>query len=117
MPAFGGMTMTGACAKRRKPTTTTLEEGNPAMLFKCDAHPHVHAPAAEGGHATTVRAGKRHFTVDIHCHVHVPDADAMLKDARAADQKNLYVDTNALTADLNRQLGRESWRGRVCQYV
>jgi aminocarboxymuconate-semialdehyde decarboxylase len=71
------------------------------MLFTCDSHAHRHAPAGDRG--TTVSSGKKHFTVDIHCHVHVPEADAMLKDARAADQKNLYVDTNEVTAEINRK--------------
>ena len=72
------------------------------MLFTCGPHGH-RAPAADHGHTHQARNGKKHFTVDIHCHVHVPEADAMLKDPRAADQKNLYVDTNEATAAINRQ--------------
>ena len=73
------------------------------MLFTCSnpGHKHTHAPAAD--HGQTVTNGKKHFTVDIHCHVHVPEADAMLKDVQAADQKNLYVDTNEVTAEINRK--------------
>jgi aminocarboxymuconate-semialdehyde decarboxylase len=67
------------------------------MLFTC-SNP---APAGDTGHHRTVTDGKKHFTVDIHCHLHVPDADAMLKDAKAADQRNLYVDTNPLTSEIN----------------
>lgn len=73
------------------------------MLFTCSnpGHKHTHAPAAD--HGQTVTNGKKHFTVDIHCHVHVPEADVMLKNAEAADQKNLYVDTNEATAEINRK--------------
>ncbi len=71
------------------------------MLFTCSDPTHNHAPAGDTGHHRTVTNGKKHFTVDIHCHLHVPAADAMLKDAKAADQRNLYVDTNPLTSEIN----------------
>jgi aminocarboxymuconate-semialdehyde decarboxylase len=75
------------------------------MLFTCTDHTHHHgahhAPAGDTGHHRAVTDGKKHFTVDIHCHLHVPEADAMLKDAEAADQRNLYVDTNPLTSEIN----------------
>jgi aminocarboxymuconate-semialdehyde decarboxylase len=76
------------------------------MLFTCGDHPH-RAPAADHGHKHVVRNGNKHFTVDIHCHVHVPEADAMLKDAQAADQRNLYVDTNKTTSEINAALHKQ----------
>lgn len=71
------------------------------MLFTCSNPAHRHGPAGDHGHHRAVTDGKKHFTVDIHCHLHVPEADAMLKDAKAADQRNLYVDTNPLTSEIN----------------
>ena len=76
------------------------------MLFTCGDHPH-HAPADDHGHKHVVRNGNKHFTVDIHCHVHVPEADAMLKNAEAADQRNLYVDTNKTTSEINAALHKQ----------
>ncbi len=73
------------------------------MLFKCDSHHGAaHAPA-DHNHATTVTDGKKHFTVDIHCHIHVPDADKMLQQLSPEDTGRLMVDTNPITAEINKK--------------
>ena len=73
------------------------------MLFKCNAHPTpAFAPAADHDHSHTVSDGGKHFTVDIHCHIHVPAADEMLQSLSPDDTGRTMVDSNPLTAEINR---------------
>jgi len=67
------------------------------MLFKC-AH---HAPAADRGHAQTVRKDRKHVTVDIHCHVHVPECDAMVDGKWTIEQMPMIHFASELTRKLN----------------
>lgn len=70
------------------------------MLYRCANR----APAADHGHAATVRRGNKYLTVDIHCHVHVPEADDLLRERTRAsdhmDQKELSS-ASGLTARIN----------------
>ena len=70
------------------------------MLFRCATH----APAADHGHGHTVTNGKKYFTVDIHCHIHVPAADAQLRELTPDVGPGTVIDSNPMTAEINRQL-------------
>lgn len=77
------------------------------MFFKCQTPGHQHSqfashnPANEGGGAVEkTRSGQT--TVDIHCHVHVLEADEMLKTLAPEDTGRLMVDTNEVTARINK---------------
>ena len=82
------------------------------MFFKCQAPGHVHhnqAAHAPAGHAQTVSDGKKHFTVDIHCHLHVAEADEMLKSLSPKDTGRTMVDTNPITAEINKKQQTTIW--------
>jgi len=84
------------------------------MFFKCSAQGHAHhnhaahAPA-DTGHAQTISSGSKHFTVDIHCHIHVEEADDMLKSLSPEDTGRTMVDTNPITAEINKQQQVTIW--------
>ena len=68
------------------------------MLFKCA---HTLQPS-DANRSHTVTNGRKHFTVDIHCHIHVPETDALLADKIPDSSGRTVVDSNTLTADINR---------------
>jgi len=70
------------------------------MLYKC-VH---HAPANEQGHAHPGTRQVKHLTVDIHCHVHVLEADNMISTLPEGERPNLPIDSNPVTAAINRDL-------------
>jgi len=73
------------------------------MLFKCNPK----ATVNEGGHGTVASKVGKHLKVDIHCHLHVPEADQMLPQQDDQDMSKLYMASNELTADINRQLHQQ----------
>ena len=78
------------------------------MFFKCSPfghlqHNHAMRAPVDGGNGLTVTNGNKHLTVDIHCHIHVPSADEMLRNVSPDYTGRSMVDTNPLTAEINKK--------------